>query len=290
PSKLLELANPNHPLLRRLLIEAPGTYHHSIIVANLAEAAAEKIGANPFLARTGAYFHDVGKLKRPLYFKENQMGDNPHDRTDPYVSAAILTTHTRDGVQLAQKYHLPPEIQRIISEHHGDTPVMYFYHKALQQSDGKPVDIADFRYDGPRPCTKESAVIMLADTIEAAVRSMPDPTPQAIERFIEKLVRGKLEDGQLSNSPLTLRDIDGICEAFATVLNGVFHERIEYPNVKIPEREEKPAPAPETPAPAPQEEPKEAAPAETQPKAPAEAAPAEEPAQTDMAKKEDEQA
>ena len=132
PSKLLELANPNHPLLRRLLIEAPGTYHHSIIVANLAEAAAEKIGANPFLARTGAYFHDVGKLKRPLYFKENQMGDNPHDRTDPYVSAAILTTHTRDGVQLAQKYHLPPEIQRIISEHHGDTPVMYFYHKALQ--------------------------------------------------------------------------------------------------------------------------------------------------------------
>ena len=290
-SKLLELANPNHPLLRRLLIEAPGTYHHSIIVANLAEAAAEKIGANPFLARTGAYFHDVGKLKRPLYFKENQMGDNPHDRTDPYVSAAILTTHTRDGVQLAQKYHLPPEIQRIISEHHGDTPVMYFYHKALQQSDGKPVDIADFRYDGPRPCTKESAVIMLADTIEAAVRSMPDPTPQAIERFIEKLVRGKLEDGQLSNSPLTLKDIDGICEAFATVLNGVFHERIEYPNVKIPAREGKPAPAAEAPAAAPQEEPKEAsAPAEEQPEAPADAAPADETAQADAAKKEDEQA
>lgn len=290
PSKLLELANPNHPLLRRLLIEAPGTYHHSIIVANLAEAAAEKIGANPFLARTGAYFHDVGKLKRPLYFKENQMGDNPHDRTDPYVSAAILTTHTRDGVQLAQKYHLPPEIQRIISEHHGDTPVMYFYHKALQQSDGKPVDIADFRYDGPRPCTKESAVIMLADTIEAAVRSMPDPTPQAIERFIEKLVRGKLEDGQLSNSPLTLKDIDGICEAFATVLNGVFHERIEYPNVKIPEREVKPAP--EAPAPAPQEEPKEAVPApgQEQTKAPAEAAPAEAPVPAETAKKEDEQA
>ena len=292
PSKLLELANPNHPLLRRLLIEAPGTYHHSIIVANLAEAAAEKIGANPYLARTGAYFHDVGKLKRPLYFKENQMGDNPHDRTDPYVSAAILTTHTRDGLQLAQKYHLPPEIQRIIAEHHGDTPVMYFYHKALQQSDGKPVDIADFRYDGPRPCTKESAVIMLADTIEAAVRSMPDPTPQAIERFIEKLVRGKLEDGQLSNSPLTLRDIDGICEAFATVLNGVFHERIEYPNVKIPAREEQPAPAPEAPAAAPREEPKEApaAPAEEQPAPPAQETPAPAPAPADAAAKEDEQA
>ncbi|MGN0779520.1 MAG: HD family phosphohydrolase [Aristaeellaceae bacterium] len=267
PSKLLELANPNHPLLRRLLLEAPGTYHHAIIVANLAEAAAEKIGANPYLARTAAYFHDVGKLKRPLYFKENQMGENPHDRTDPYVSAAILTTHTRDGVQLAQKYHLPPEIQRIIAEHHGDTPVMYFYHKALQQSDGKPVDIADFRYDGPRPCTKESAIIMLADTIEAAVRSMPDPTPQAIERFIEKLVRGKLEDGQLSNSPLTLRDIDGICEAFATVLNGVFHERIEYPNMTIPERTEQPA--------KPAEATKEAPAAQTQ-TAPEAAAPGEE--------------
>ncbi|MDO4838658.1 MAG: HDIG domain-containing protein [Clostridia bacterium] len=237
PSKLLELGNPNQPLLRRLLLEAPGTYHHSIIVANLSEAAAEKIGANPLLARTGAYFHDIGKLKRPLYFKENQMGDNPHDRTDPYVSAAIVTTHTRDGLQLAQKYHLPPEIQQIIVEHHGDTPVMFFYHKALQQADGKPVDIADFRYDGTRPSTKESAIVMLADTIEAAVRSMPDPTPQAIERFIRKLVQGKLDDGQLNNSPLTLKDIDGICEAFATVLNGVFHERIEYPNVEVPERD-----------------------------------------------------
>ena len=251
PSKLLELANPNQPLLRRLLIEAPGTYHHSIVVANLSEAAAEKIGANPLLARTGAYFHDVGKLKRPLYFKENQMGENPHDRTDPYVSAAIVTTHTRDGLQLAQKYRLPPEIQRIIVEHHGDTPVMFFYHKALQQADGKPVDIADFRYDGTRPTTKESAIVMLADTIEAAVRSMPDPTPQSIERFIERLVRGKLEDGQLSNSPLTLRDIDKICEAFCTVLNGVFHERIEYPNVAVPARypeAEPPAEKSETPA------------------------------------------
>jgi len=236
PSKLLELGNPNHPLLRRLLLEAPGTYHHSIIVANLAEAAAEEIKANPLLARTGAYFHDIGKLKRPLYFKENQMGENPHDRTDPYVSAAILTTHTRDGLQLAQKHRLPPEIQRIIVEHHGDTPVMYFYHKALQQAEGKPVEISDFRYDGPRPTTCEGAIVMLADTIEAAVRSMPDPTPQAIERFIEKLVRGKLEDGQLSNAPLTLHDIDGICNAFATVLNGVFHERIEYPNMPVPAR------------------------------------------------------
>jgi len=250
PSKLLELANPNQPILRRLLLEAPGTYHHSIIVANLSEAAAENIGANPLLARTGAYFHDIGKLKRPLYFKENQMGENPHDRTDPYVSAAIVTTHTRDGLQLAQKHRLPPEIQRIIVEHHGDTPVMYFYHKALQLADGKTVDISDFRYDGARPTTKEGAIVMLADTIEAAVRSMPDPTPQAIEKFIERLVRGKLEDGQLSNSPLTLRDIDGICEAFCTVLNGVFHERIEYPNMPAPTSTPAPEPAP-APVPAP---------------------------------------
>ncbi len=233
PSKLLELANPNQPLLKRLLMEAPGTYHHSIVVANLAEAAAEKIGANSLLARTGAYFHDIGKLKRPMYFKENQRGDNPHDRTDAYVSAAIVTSHTRDGLQLAQRYHLPPEVQRIIVEHHGDTPVMYFYHKALQQADGKPVDVKDFRYAGSRPCTKESAIVMLADTIEAAVRSMPDPTPQSIQRFIERLLRGKIEDGQLSNSPLSLHDIDGITEAFSKVLSGVFHERIEYPTVQL---------------------------------------------------------
>ncbi len=245
PSKLLELANPNQPLLRRLLIEAPGTYHHAIIVANLSEAAAEKIGANPLLARTGAYFHDIGKLRRPLYFKENQRGENPHDATDAYVSAAIVTAHTSDGLTLAQKHHLPPEIQRIIAEHHGDTPVMYFYHKALQQADGKPVDIKDFRYSGNRPSTKESAIVMLADTIEAAVRSMPDPTPQAMQKFIERLLRGKIEDGQLSNSPLSLQDIDGICEAFSAVLSGVFHERIEYPTVQIPNGA---APAPAKPA------------------------------------------
>ena len=235
-SKLLELANPNHPLLRRLLLEAPGTYHHAIIVANLAEAAAEKIGANPLLARTGAYFHDVGKLKRPQYFKENQVGDNPLNITDPYVSAAIITSHTGDGFQLAQKYRLPKEVQQIILEHHGDTPVMYFYHKALQMADGQTVDIADFRYAGPRPASKEAAIVMLADTIEAAIRSMPDPTPEKIREGIERLVRGKREDGQLSNSPLSLKDIDGICEAFAKVLNGVFHERIEYPTTEVPKR------------------------------------------------------
>ena len=231
PSRLLEITNPNHPLMKRLMIEAPGTYHHSIIVANLAEAAADKIGANSFLARAGAYYHDIGKLKRPGYFSENQHGSNPHENTDPYVSAAILTAHTKDGVLLAQKEHLPPEVQDIILQHHGVTPVMFFYHKALQLAGGQHVDIDDFRYAGPKPQTKEASIVMLADTIEAAVRSMKDPTPKAIDQFIERLVRGKLEDGQLSDCELSLRDIDQICEAFSGILKGVYHERIEYPKV-----------------------------------------------------------
>ena len=247
PSRLLELTNPNQPLMKRLMIEAPGTYHHSIIVANLAEAAADKIQANPYLARAGAYYHDIGKLKRPGYFKENQNGDNPHERTDPYVSAAIVTSHTMDGVLLAQKEHMPKEVQDIILQHHGVTPVMFFYHKALQLSNGNHVDINEFRYDGPKPKTKEAAIVMLADTIEAAVRSMKDPTPKGIDQFIERLVRGKLEDGQLSESPLSLTDIDQICDAFSGILKGVYHERIEYPTVRhyagqdvsVPETNEK---------------------------------------------------
>lgn len=235
PMKLMELSNPNQPLLRRLLLEAPGTYHHSTIVASLAEAAAEAIGANPLLCRVGGYYHDVGKLKRPLYFKENQLGDNNvHDHTDPMVSATIVTSHTRDGVAMAKAYRLPREILDIIGEHHGDTPVMFFYHKALQMSGGKPVDINTFRYDGRPPKTKEGAIVLLCDTIEAAVRTMKTPTPEGIEDFIVKLVRGKLEDGQLSDSPLTLRDIDKICAAATTVLSGVFHERIEYPDMDAP--------------------------------------------------------
>lgn len=232
PTRLLELTNPGQPLMKRLMIEAPGTYHHSIIVANLAESAASRIKANSYLARAGAYYHDIGKLKRPMYFKENQMGDNPHEHTDPYVSAAILISHTTDGMLMAQKEHIPPEVQNIILQHHGVTPVMFFYHKALQLSNGQQVDINEFRYAGPKPNTKEAAVVMLADTIEAAVRSLKSPTPKQIDQFIERLVRGKLEDGQLSDSPLSLRDIDEICEAFSDILKGVYHERIEYPNVR----------------------------------------------------------
>lgn len=231
PTKLMELSNPNHPLLRRLLMEAPGTYHHSIVVASLAEAAAEAIGANPLLARVGGYYHDVGKLRRPQYFKENQLGgENKLIETDPYTAAQIVISHARDGVTLARNYHLPREVLRIILEHHGNTPVMYFYAQALKESNGQPVDPGYFRYDSNPPSTKEGAIVLLCDTIEAAVRSMQSPTPEAIEDFIIKLIRGKLQDGQLSNSPLTLKDIDDICHACATVLNGVFHERIEYPD------------------------------------------------------------
>ena len=231
PTKLLELSNPNHPLLHRLLLEAPGTYHHSIVVSSLAEASAEAIGANPLLARVGGYYHDIGKLRRPLYFKENQLGgENKLIDTDPYTAAQIVISHVNDGATLARQYHLPREVIRIIHEHHGNTPVMYFYSMAVKEADGRPVDINGFRYDSAPPSTKEGAIVLLCDTIEAAVRSMQNPTPEAIESFIIKLIRGKLQDGQLSNSPLTLKDIDDICHACATVLNGVFHERIEYPD------------------------------------------------------------
>ena len=235
PSKLMDLSNPNQPLLRRLLLEAPGTYHHSILVANLAEAAANAVGADGLLARVGAYYHDIGKLKRPLYFKENQVTDNPHDRTDPRVSAAILTAHPRDGVELAQKARLPEAIIDIIAQHHGDTPVLYFYDRAVKQ--GGPVDLDDFRYEGPRPRSKEAAIVMLADTVEAAARAVPESTPEKISQLIGRLVRSKTEDGQLDDCALTFADLSKACEAFLTVLIGVYHERVEYPQVKLPQRQ-----------------------------------------------------
>lgn len=265
-SKLIELSNPNQPLLRRLLLEASGTYHHSIIVANLAEAACSAIGANGLLARVGAYYHDIGKLKRPMYFKENQMGDNPHDRTDPRVSTAILTAHPRDGAAMAQKARIPEPVIDIIRQHHGDCPVMFFYDKALKLY-GDQVDISAFRYEGPRPQTREAAVVMMADSIEAATRALPNPDPEKIDALIRKIVRGKLNDGQLDCSNLTFNDLEKICSAFSTVLTGVFHERIEYPTIAIPPRgeaapkpaggearsastEAKPAPAEAQPVPA----------------------------------------
>lgn len=232
-SRLLDLSNPTQPLLHRLLTEAPGTYHHSIIIANLAEASAEAIGANPLLARVGGYYHDIGKLKRPLYFKENQFGQaNIHDETDTKVSAAIITAHIRDGLAMARQYRLPPEVQAIIAEHHGNSLVMYFYSKAMQNAPGMEIDTEDYRYAGTPPTSAEGAIVMLCDTIEAAIRSLSNPTRQEIDTFITRLIQKKLEDGQLSNAPLTMQDLDKIAQACATVLYGVFHERIEYPEVE----------------------------------------------------------
>ncbi|MCM8899824.1 HDIG domain-containing protein [Caldicoprobacter algeriensis] len=234
PIRMIELSNPNHPLLKRLLREAPGTYHHSIIVANLAENAAQAVGANGLLVRVGAYYHDVGKLNRPYYFRENQLtSENPHDKLNPTLSTNIITSHTKDGVKLVQKYRIPKVIQDFILQHHGTTPVIYFYHKAKNSS--KDVRLDDFRYTGPKPQSPETAIVMLADTVEAAVRTLPDPTPGKIEGLIRRLIKERLEDGQLDECHLTLKDLDSIAMAFKDVLCGIFHERVEYPDVDLKE-------------------------------------------------------
>lgn len=232
PLKLLELADPNHPLLKRLLMEAPGTYHHSLMVGNLSEVAARQIGGNALLARVGAYFHDIGKLKRPGFFKENQMSENPHDRITPNLSTLVITSHTKDGEEMAQKHKLPKAIRDIIAQHHGSTLVAYFYHKAKQGEKGVEVKEGNFRYEGPIPQSKEAAVVLLADSVEAAVRSMPDKTKGKIEGLIRKIIKDKLDDGQLDNCDLTLKDMNDIANAFFTVLSGVFHERNEYPELE----------------------------------------------------------
>lgn len=233
-NRLMELSNPNHPLLRRLLLEAPGTYHHSILIANMAETAAEAVGANPLLARVGGYYHDIGKLKRPLYFKENQIGSaNIHDTTDPTVSAAIITSHVRDGLALAKQYRLPWEVRQIVEHHHGNSRVQYFYSKAIQEG-SEPVDEDSFRYEGRPPQSAEAAIVMLCDTIEAAVRSLNSTSREEISAFIWKLIRGKLDDGQLMNAPLTLHDLTLIQATCANVVYGIFHERIEYPSDDSP--------------------------------------------------------
>jgi putative nucleotidyltransferase with HDIG domain len=232
PFKLLELSDPNHPLIKRLLIEAPGTYHHSLMVGNLAEAAIRAIGGNALLARVGAYFHDVGKLKRPNFFKENQMADNPHERLTPNLSTLVITSHTRDGDELAVKFHLPKAIRDIIVQHHGTTLVAYFYHKATQLDKDSEIDRDTFRYDGPLPDSRESAVVLLADSIEAAIRSMQDKTQGKIEGMVRKIIRDKLDDGQLDRCDLTLKDLSLIADAFLQVLGGAFHERPEYPAIE----------------------------------------------------------
>lgn len=239
PLKLLELSNPNQPLLKKLLLEAPGTYHHSVLVGNLGEAAAEEIGADPLITRVGAYYHDIGKLKRPFFFKENQFGyENPHDKLNPSLSTLIITNHTKDGLAMAEKYDLPKEIKDIIIQHHGDTIVAYFYYKALKGENGDNIKIEDFRYKGQKPQTKEAAIIMLADSVEAAVRSIKEPNKGKIEEMVRNVIKGKLEDGQLEECDLTLKDLNTIANIFCTVLLGIFHDRIEYPKLDLKEMKE----------------------------------------------------
>ncbi|GAX91515.1 HD family phosphohydrolase [Effusibacillus lacus] len=231
PISLLELSNPNHPLLKKLLMEAPGTYHHSLIVGNLAETAAEIVGGDPLLCRVGGYFHDVGKSRRPIFFIENQNGrENPHDKVAPSLSHLIITSHVRDGVEMQEQHRLPKPIRDICEQHHGTTVLWYFYNKALELDKNSNLNIDDFRYPGPKPKTKEAAIIMLCDSVEAAVRSMSRPTPNRIEAVIRKIIKDRLNDGQLDECDLTLKDLDKIAEALMKSLNGIYHARIEYPD------------------------------------------------------------
>lgn len=228
-SKLLHLANPNQPLLRKILQDAPGTYHHSVMVANLSETACEAIGANGLLARVGSYYHDIGKTVNPYYFIENQVGiKNPHDFISAKESAEIIIGHVTNGAEMLKKEQLPKEIIDICLQHHGTSLVEYFYRMA--EKEGKQVDEADFRYPGPRPQTKEAGVISICDATEAAVRSLDEPSNEKIANIVQNIVNNKLLDGQFNETPLTIKEIHTIRETVCTTLQGIFHSRIQYPD------------------------------------------------------------
>ncbi|PWA12547.1 hypothetical protein DCC39_05485 [Pueribacillus theae] len=228
-TKLIELSNPNHPLLRKLLMEAPGTYHHSVMVANLAEAACEAVGANGLLARVGSYYHDVGKTKRPHFFIENQMNmENPHDKIAPQLSKTIIVAHAYDGADMLRAHKLPKEIVDIAEQHHGTTLLKFFYHKANSAAEVK-VPESDFRYPGPKAQTKETAIIGISDGVEAAVRSIAKPTPVKIESLVRKIINDRLEDGQFDECDITLKELDVVAKTICETLQGIFHSRIEYP-------------------------------------------------------------
>ena len=226
--RLIELSNPNHPLLKRVLTETPGTYHHSVMVANLAETACESIGANGLLARVGCYYHDIGKTVRPGYFIENQHSDkNPHDLLPPEKSRDIIIAHAEDGAKLLEKYKMPPEIVAIAKQHHGTSLLKYFVFKARELGDD--VNEGEYRYPGPKPQTKEVAIISIADSVEAAVRSMKEPTSEKIASLVRSIVFDKLNDGQFDECDLSMKELKQVERAICETLNGIFHNRIEYP-------------------------------------------------------------
>jgi putative nucleotidyltransferase with HDIG domain len=230
---LLELSDLNHPLLKELTQRAPGTFHHSIIVGNLAESGAKAINANSLLARVGSYYHDIGKMNKPEYFIENQKGsENRHDSLAPNMSALILSTHVKEGIEMAEEYKLPKIIRDFIPEHHGNSLMKYFFNRATKVKDSKEINEADYRYPGPRPQSKETALVMLADTVEAATRTIKNPSPSRVRKLVEDLVEEKFLSGELDDSELTMRDLNSITDGFMSVLLGIYHDRVEYPESK----------------------------------------------------------
>ncbi len=243
---LLELADPKHPLLRRLSMEAPGTYAHTISVANLAEAVCNAIGANALLARVGVYYHDIGKITKPHYFIENQpRGRNPHDKLKPSMSAAIVRSHVIEGVRLAEEYRVPEAVRDFIAQHHGTQSISFFLDQARAACDGNArVNAADFQYLGPKPQSRETAIVMMADSVESAARVLQDPTPERIRELVDRIVASKIAAGQLDESPLTLREIHTAREVLARVLSGMYHQRLDYPSgLPAPELPRDQAPA-----------------------------------------------
>lgn len=229
--KLLELANLNHPLLRELVIRAPGTYHHSHLVGILAESAASVIGANALLARVGAYYHDIGKIKKPLYFTENAKGSSPHERLNPHMSALIISSHVKEGMELARSYKLPQAIIDMIPQHHGTKMIGYFYEQAKNQADPElgEVDERDFRYPGPKPQTREAGLLLLADGVEGAVRALKEKSPTRVKQTVDTVINKSFAEGQLDECEITLKDLHEVGNAFTRILLGIYHQRIEYP-------------------------------------------------------------
>jgi putative nucleotidyltransferase with HDIG domain len=231
--KLMELSNPNQPLLKKMILEAPGTYHHSIVVGNLSETAAEEIGGNGLLARVGAIYHDIGKIKRPYFFTENQEAyKNIHDEMEPSLSALVIASHVKEGLELAKKNKLPKDIIDIIAQHHGTNLITYFFHRALKENGSANDAVAEenYRYSGPKPQTKEAGIILLADSLEAATRSLTNPTATRIKTLVKEIIQKNLENGQLEECDLTLKDLDKIGDSFSRILTGMFHSRVEYPD------------------------------------------------------------
>lgn len=235
--RLMDLSDLNSPTMRKLLLNAPGTYSHSMMVAQLAENACKEIGANPLIARVGAYYHDIGKMDQSEYFVENQTGYNKHDDMNPSLSVSVIRSHVKRGVEKAHQLHLPPQIIDIIAEHHGNSVISYFYNEAKKTN--PDVNEEDFSYNGTPPTTKESAVVMLADTVEAACRTLEKPSVSRLDKFIQTLISSKLEHHQLDNCPLTFKELTIIRESFVTVLAGYYHSRIEYPDQKDPDADDK---------------------------------------------------